>query len=163
MEDLKERVVRVLAHGATPIDEICGWVEADKDAVFSVLSDLIDNDVAKSAGAAGYALTESGREDLLNKAMNRPAPERPKPKAEPMDDAEKLLLAKLLSIYQSRGWAGRASLAGELGVNAWKIRELQRELVKRRHIRMGKDGRYCLVKKRQPTGFTGRSDANQGM
>ena len=63
-------------------------------------------------------------------------------------DADKRLLSELLKLYTEHGWVGRVSLANWLGVDAYRVRELQCTLTRQRMLRLDKNGKYTLVRKR---------------
>ena len=98
-----------------------------------LLNAMIDEGKAKQADGGYYSLTDTYRSELDHPLAL---------------DPDKRLLCELLDIYTNHGWTGRVTLANWLGVDPHKVRELQQTLVRQRMLRLGKDGKYTLVRKR---------------
>ena len=134
MKDNRKKVVEFLhQQGRAKSNTLADVVGGTMGDVLAVLNVMVEEGKAKQADGGYYSLTNSYRAELDHPLAL---------------DPEKQLLLQLLDIYDKSGWVGRMTLANWLGVDSFRVRELQRTLVRKRMLRLGKDGKYTLVRKR---------------
>lgn len=133
MSDDRKKIIEFLqTQGKARKETLADVIGAGSSEVFNLINRLIDDGVLKQDGDT-FRLTTN----YLLKA-DEPLPL----------DTQARLLSALLAIYTEHGWVGRLTLANWLGVDVFRVRGLQRTLVRQRMLRLGKDGRYALVRKR---------------
>lgn len=133
MRDNRKKIIEFLqTQGKAREETRAVVIGAGSFEIFDLINTLVDAGVLKQDGDT-FLLTTN----YLLKA-DEPLPL----------DTQARLLSALLDIYTSHGWVGRLTLANWLGVDVFRVRGLQRTLVKQRRLRLDKHGRYALVRKR---------------
>ncbi len=146
--ETRASVLKILQNeGPLPFDEICAKVKGKTSLALRYLE--LNGAIRESEGhwelvpvmEIDRAAARKKKPVVQKPVVQKPVVQKPVPKVEPTEQAledvppEKLELAKLLNHYlYSSKWQGAASLAGTLGVDAFKIKAMQQALHKRGYI-----------------------------